>query len=213
MADDAPIVVIGAGGHARVMAEAVRLSGMAIAGHIAPEPGDTRCLGPYLGQDDVIAALVRAGHVLALGIGFADQSGAARRDALLGRLGDARLLRVTHPNAIISPSATLDEGAFLAAGSVVGTGTRIGRAAIVNTGAVVDHDAVVGANSHIATGARVAGGVRIGAGSLIGAGAVLRQGLVIGNRVVVGAGAVVIGPVEDDQTVVGNPARKIGARA
>lgn len=206
MAEAGAIVVIGAGGHARVVAEAAAACGMTLAGHIAPQADTTGMLGPHLGDDAAIPALAAKGHSFALGTGFVDAAGAARRAALLAGLPEA-LATVVHPAAIVSPTATLAPGAFVAAGAIVGTRCRIGRGAIVNTGAIVDHDSAVADNAHVATGARLAGAVLVGRNALIGAGATIRQGIGIGDDAIVGAGAVVIHPVPPGATVVGNPAR------
>lgn len=205
----APVVVIGAGGHARVLAEALALCGQAVAGHVAPEPDATGLLGPHLGDDSALPALVAQGHRFALGLGFVDAAGAARRAGLLARLQGlaAELVRVVHPAAVLSPSASLADGCFVAAGAIIGTRARIGRGSIVNTGAIVEHDATIAENCHIATGARLAGGMVLGPDVLIGAGAVLRQGLSLGAGAVVAAGAVVIRPVAPGALVMGNPAR------
>lgn len=205
MADGAPVVVVGAGGHARVVAEA--LASHTVAGYLAPADTDVPALGRRLGSDDDIDELGAAGHEFALGIGFVDRAGAERRARLIGRLGGVTLVAVAHPRSTVSPSAVLEPGAFVAAGAVVGTAAHVGRAAIVNTGAVVDHDCHLGVNVHIASGATLAGGVTVGDHTLVGAGATVRQGITIGTRAVVGAGAVVIDDVPDGATALGVPAR------
>lgn len=210
-AETTGVLIIGAGGHARVMAEAMLASGMPLAGHIAPDPDQSGMLGPHLGDDDQIAALALRGYRFALGLGFVDAAGAARRAALLGQLPEA-LITVIHPSAIVSPSAQLAAGSFIAAGAIVGTRTRIGRAGIINSGAVVDHDGSIAENCHIATGARLAGGVSLGRDVLIGVGATVRQAIAIGAGAIVGAGAVVVSPVASGGLVFGNPARERGGR-
>ena len=205
----AAVVLIGAGGHARVVAEALAAQSVVLAGHIAPQADETGMLAVYLGDDSVLAAMAAQGFGFALGLGFVDAAGAVRRRALLAQLHalSAQLVSVVHPAAILSPSVTLGEGCFVAAGAIVGTRSRIGRGAIINSGAIVDHDGEIGENCHIATGARLAGGLRLGRDVLIGAGAVLRQGLAVGDGAVVGAGAVVLRPVAAGTQVIGNPAR------
>lgn len=204
-----PIVVIGAGGHARVLAEALVLGERRIAGHVAPEAALRGALGSYLGGDDAVAGLLAQGMMFALGVGFVNAAGAARRAAMLDLVPEAAWASVAHPRSIVSPSAQVGAGAFIAAGAVLGCDAVLGRGVIVNTGAVVDHDCQIGVNSHIATGARLAGSVTVGAHVLIGAGAVVRQGIAIGDGAIVGAGAVVIRDVAAGAVVVGNPARAI----
>lgn len=206
------IAILGAGGHAYVVAEALEIAGLELAGHIAPAPAATAGfgphLGPYLGGDSALPDLLPR-FDLALGLGFVDAAGALRRAALLVLLNQlgARLICVVHPQAMVSASARLEAGAFIAMGAIVGTRAKIGGGAIVNSGAVIDHDSQLAENCHLATGARLAGGVTVGRDVLIGAGAVVRQGLSIGAGAIIGAGAVVIRPVAVGSTVFGNPAR------
>jgi UDP-perosamine 4-acetyltransferase len=204
------IAIIGAGGHARVVAEAILAGGLGLLGHVAPDADQTGFLGTHLGDDVALPHLVANGVPFAIGIGFVDAAGAARRAAILAQLSawGARLITVVHPAAVFSPSAVLGEGSFLAAGAMLGTRSRLGIACIVNTGAIVDHDAQVGPNTHIATGATLAGGITLGRDVLIGVGAVLRQGVMVGDRAVVGAGSVVLRAIGADTTAVGNPAKE-----
>lgn len=202
---DAPVVVVGAGGHARVVAEA--LLPRAAAGHLSPEPAVDARLGPHLGGDDAIPALIGAGHAFALGLGFVDAAGATRRAGLLDLLAGAELVTVVHAAATVSPSAMVGAGTFVAAGAVLGADSRVGRAAIVNTGTLVDHHCVIGDNVHVAPGATLSGGVTVGANTLIGVGTTVIQGVTIGSGVVVGAGAVVVSDLPDGVTAVGVPAR------
>lgn len=208
------IVIVGAGGHARVVAEALALSDTAgsqpLAGHIALQADMSGRLGRFLGDDSQLPYLARSCRFV-IGIGFVDAAGAQRRRILLERLAElsASLVTVIHPQAMVSPSAELAAGVFVAMGAVVGTGARVGRSAIINSAAVVDHDCVIAPNVHIATGARLAGGVSVGEDVLVGAGSVLIQGLRIGACAVIGAGTVAIRAVGPCEVMVGNPQRPI----
>lgn len=206
---DSPVVLLGAGGHARVVAEALMLTGRKVAGHLAPTDEGARdpLQGDWLGNDDKIPALVALGHDLALGLGFVNARGAAHRARLLASLPEAALPVICHPRACVSSHATLAPGVVICAGAVVSVGTDLRLGAVVNSGAIVDHDGRVGANTHIATGAHVAGNVLIGRDVLIGVGAAVRQGIRIGDGAIIGAGAVVTRDVAPGTTVVGNPAR------
>lgn len=136
------------------------------------------------------------------------------RSRQLARLLDARapLATLIHPAAILSPFATLGAGVMLVAGAIVNAFASLERGCIVNTGASVGHDCVLGECVHLAPGVNIGGATRIGDRSWIGIGSAVRQETRIGKDVTVGAGAVVIGPVEDGQTVVGIPARPLGER-
>lgn len=205
MAVAEPRIILGASGHARVLAEALALCDVALLGHVGPQAGQG--VGTYLGDDDVLDVLLQDGAKALIGLGFVDHNSMMRRKDVLGRIAPRLLARLVHPQAVVSPTADLGHGAFVAAGAVVGTGTRLGLGAIVNSGAVVDHDCVIGANTHIATGARLAGGITVGDDCLIGVGAVVRQGITIADGAIVGAGAVVIRDVPARATVLGVPAR------
>jgi len=200
--------VLGAGGHARVLAEA--LIGQPVAGHLSPAADGSSAtpeLGPRLGTDASVAEFAAAGHPFAVGIGFVDAPGSARRAELLSELADVELVTVRHPSAIVSPGALLGPGTFIGPGAVVNIGARLGRAAIVNSGAVVEHDCAIGDNVHIGPGATLSGAVQVGENTLVGVGAAVRQGVRIGSDVVVGAGAVVLHDLPDGVTAVGVPAR------
>lgn len=212
MADELAVIV-GAGGHARVVAEALRPG--AVSGHLTPSPDDqtdTTLLGPRLGDDSHIDDLASAGHVFVIGLGYVNGDGARIRADVVERLAKTKLLTVLHPSSNVSPSAAIGDGSFVAVGAIVGTNARLARAAIVNTGAVVDHDCHIGANAHIGPGAVLSGGVSIGDHTLIGVGATIVQGVSIGANVVVGAGAVVINDLADGVTAVGVPALPRGSR-
>lgn len=204
------VVILGAGGHARVVAEALPLG--QVAGHLTPHDSvgsAAAILGPRLGDDAAIGNLAATGHQVALGLGFVDRAGAASRARLLEQLDGVPLATVRHPKAIVSPSVVVGAGSFVGPGAVVGTGAELGRAVVVNSGATVDHDCRIGDNVHVASGAVLSGGVSVGDHTLVGAGATVRQGVQIGSSVVVGAGAVVIDDLANGVTAVGVPARVI----
>lgn len=203
------LVILGSGGHAKVVADAALLTGWQISGHLGPGPGKAAGIGPYLGTDEEIPDLARQGQKFVLGFGFVNGAGAARRAAMLARLLDmqVQLPVIRHPSAVIAASAQISAGCFIAAGAVVSVGTIINTGAIINTASVVDHDCQIGMNTHVATGAKLAGDINIGDNALLGIGCALRQGLQVGKNAIVGAGAVVIDDVDAGKTVVGCPAR------
>jgi len=195
------ITIIGGGGHAKVVLDAMRGVGMFIRGFVDDQsPCALTGTIDHLGSIDT----VQEDHRVFLAIGDVH----ARR-RVLGRLGSARIAGpVIHTGAIVSPSASVGEGAFVGAGAIVNAEARIGAHAIVNTGAIVEHDCRVGINTHIAPGCVLGGGVEVGDDALVGLGARVLPGVEIGRGCVIGAGTVVTRDVGAGQTVVGVPGRE-----
>ncbi|ATX81432.1 sugar O-acyltransferase, sialic acid O-acetyltransferase NeuD family [Mariprofundus ferrinatatus] len=114
-----------------------------------------------------------------------------------------------HPTAWVSPSATVGAGTVVMANATIQADARIGQGCIINTAASIDHDCTIGDGVHVCPGAHLGGDVRVGNSSWLGIGCSVIHGIEIGGRVTVGAGAAVINPVADGLTVVGVPARGI----
>ena len=169
--NESKILLVGAGGHAKAIAEA--LGSDRIAAYVAGETA------PWLAAEHIggDAAALRSAHPVNFVMGL----GGASRQALLSRLSlferylesGRTALAVRHPAAHISPSARIEAGAIILAGAVVQPDAVVERAAIVNTGAIVEHDSCLGAGSHLAPGAVLLGGVTVGRCVMIGAGAVV----------------------------------------
>lgn len=121
----------------------------------------------------------------------------------------AQIVSLVHPSAVVSRYARIGSGSVIMAGAILNADACVGMGCIINTGATVDHDCVLGDGVHISPGANLAGGIHVGKGAWVGIGACVRQLITLGQGSVVGAGAVVIAPVNDFDTVVGNPAKKI----
>jgi UDP-perosamine 4-acetyltransferase len=204
------VVMIGAGGHARVCLEALRESGHDVVAAVSRDGKAVAGLEvAYCGLEADLAEVVerlaaRAGFV-AIGSN-ADRAAAADRWAQLTRLP---LATAVSEHAVVSRSVELGEGTALLPGAVVNAATVLGRGVIVNTNASVDHDNRIGDFSHVAPGVAIGGGVTIGARALIGLGARVIPGITIGDDAVVGAGAVVVRDVAPGVVVVGNPARPL----
>ena len=132
------------------------------------------------------------------------------------RIFDQLALRNCLPINIIHPSAIIDEtsaiaknGIMVAAAVCINPLVKIGNGVICNTGCVIEHECNIGDFCHVAPGAILCGNVTIGSNSFVGAGSVIKQGISIGKNVIIGAGSVVIKNVADNETVAGNPSRRI----
>lgn len=164
-------LLVGAGGHAKAVAEAAEASIGEIIAYVDPRPADWMGAAHLATDADVKAN----GIPVVIGVGGVTAAQLETRLALLDAyLGHGHAAPpVVHPQAHVSPHARLEAGAIVLAGAVVQPGAVIGRGAIVNTRAVVEHDSTIGEGSHIAPGSVVLGGCRIGRCAMIGAGAVV----------------------------------------
>lgn len=208
--NDKPLLVIGAGGHAKVLVGALLRLGLPIRGLLDADPArhGGKLLGqPVLGGDEQLEGADPSGLLLVNGLGSVALPLARQR--LFERLSAKgyRFASVIDPAAFVSPDVELAEGVQVMAGAVVQPGCRLGDNCIVNSRASLDHDCSIGAHSHVAPGVVLSGEVRLGAGSHIGAGAVVIQGRSIGAGCLVAAGAVVVRDVPAGMRVAGLPAR------
>lgn len=207
-------VVLGGGGHAKVVIEALRAQGrltpVAVVDADPARHGREIFGVPVVGDDTVLPRLLADGVTVAVaGVGGVGDNRPRRAVMLMAREAGFVLGGVIHPAALISPSARLSADVQVLAGAVVGPDVVLEGGVVVNTRAVVEHDGLVDLYAHVATGAVLAGGVRVGVMAHIGAGATVRQKITIGTEAVVGAGAVVVRDVPDGQVVVGVPARPL----
>ncbi|MGH8048874.1 MAG: acetyltransferase [Chthoniobacterales bacterium] len=203
----ASIIILGLGGHARVVADTCAASGWTILGFVGPQ-SDARTLelfgADHLGGDEVLS-----GTESELANGLGSVGPGAPRIEIYQRLCAAghRFATLVHPRSIVASSVRIGRGAQIFAGSVIQPGCEIGENAILNTRCSVDHDCVIGAHCHIAPGAVLSGGVELGEDVHVGTGAVIIQGITIGAGAMIAAGAVVTKNVEAGCRVAGVPAR------
>ncbi len=201
-------VLVGAGGHARVLHDVLVRAGASVLAVNGDARGPAWHV-PVLDDDELAALATRTGAAVALGVG--DD---ARRTSLLAWATQRGLALppLVASTATVARSASIDAGTVVLEHAHVGPSARIGRAVVVNTAAVIEHDAVVGDGSHIAPAAVLLGAVEVGSGALVGAGARVLPGVRVGSGAVVGAGAVVVADVPDDAVVTGVPARRVEVR-
>jgi sugar O-acyltransferase (sialic acid O-acetyltransferase NeuD family) len=203
------IFVYGAGGHAKVVAEILRLNGHEVTGfidNVNPErKGEAFYGATILGGEEVLEELLHQG-VHSFIVGYGDNRLRCKTSHRLVEMGFT-LVSALHPNAVCAADVSIGEGTVVASGAVVGPSSRIGRNAIVNTQASLDHDCVVGDGAHVGPGVIVTGVVEVGERVWIGAGAVIADHKIIAADAIVGAGAVVVKDVPEAVIVMGVPAR------
>lgn len=197
-------VVIGGGGHAKVVIAAIQSAGDRVLHVLDDDP--SRWGSSLLGcavQGPVSPEQVPAGALAVLAIGD------NRRRAALAARWSLRWGTVVHASAVVHPSVVLGEGTVVFAGVVIQPDTTIGAHGIVNTMASIDHDGALGSFVHIAPGVHLAGHVTVAEGSLVGVGSAVIPKITIGAWVTVGAGSAVVRDVPDGATVAGCPARLV----
>jgi sugar O-acyltransferase (sialic acid O-acetyltransferase NeuD family) len=190
-----PLVMIGAGGHAKVVLALARALGRDVVGVCDPvltSEGASHWRDiPVFGDDAALAAVSPQEVELANGIGQVPRGPHTRQ-----RLHDfytARGFRfpaLVHPSAIVDPSVTVEVGAQIMAGAVLQADVVVGESSIVNTGAQVDHDCVIGRHVHIAPGTVLCGGVTVGDHAFLGAACTVLPLIAIGAHGLVAAGTV-----------------------
>lgn len=205
------IVILGAGGHARVVAECIDRSKYEIVGFLDK---DDEHIGEYLDGIEIIGNDRNPKYWLEKGItgcvnGIGHVGNSTVRNKVYNKFKDVgfHMITMIHKRSIVSPNATLEDGVVVMPGVVINTGAYIKENVIINSNAVVEHDAFIGEGSHIAPGCTISGGVKIGKNVLIGVGSSVIQSKVVGDNTVIGAGTVVNKDVPKEVIAVGNPVR------
>ena len=199
------LLILGAGGHSRAVAELASEAGWTVAGFTdragAPRPG-------ILGTDADVGALARAGKIDAAVVGVGN-SALPRRAELFRLLYDCGLATqaLVHPRAVLARSSRIGDGSVVFGGCVLGAGVEVGVNGVCYSGVIVEHDCRIADHCYLSPGVVLSGQVTIERGAFLGAGAVVVPGVRIGADAVVAAGAVVIEDVPDGATVLGVPAR------
>ncbi len=210
------IVIVGASGHGKVVADVMRNEGRY---HVAGFLDDSHSTGeryagyPLLGSPQNLPHLVAThdlkGFVVAIGDNTVRSQVTQRIEALCPGL---ILVSTVHPAASIGADVSIGAGTVIMAGATVNPSVSVGRGCIVNTKASLDHDSVLGDFASLAPGVTTGGNCRIGAYAAIGIGAVLLHGVEVGEHTVVGAGSLVVRSVEPFVVAYGSPARSVRSR-
>ena len=204
------IVLIGGGGHAKVIIELIKSQKMYDIIGICDNQKSKVLDIPIIGTDEYLPELYQQGVKQAF-ICIGSIGNPKKRWDLYKNLKKIgyQLPCLIHPSAIVSSRVTLGEGTCVMPGAIINVDTHIGRMGIINTGSIVEHDCQIDDNVHISPGACLCGGVKIGQHTHIGAKAVVNQGITITNHVIVGSGSVVINDVLTQSIIVGNPAHTL----
>ncbi len=198
------VVVIGAGGHAKVIADIIRSSGDIVVGFLDDSYTEDRefysslVIGKICDYEKYVSECF---FVIAIGNGGV-------RKRIASDL-NCRWYTAVHPSAVVSESAKIGQGTVVMPQAVVNASAVIGEHVIINTGALVEHDCEIGDYSHLSPKCAVCGVTKVGKSVWLGAGSTVMHVLNICDDVTVGAGGVVVHDIEEAGTYVGVPAKKI----
>lgn len=196
------IVIIGAGGHAKVVIATALDCGYKIIFVLDDDPlkwgkkiMGFEIKGPIIAYDgyDYNAVLAIGDNKI--------------RKKLAEKLNKCKWIKLIHPQTYIHPSCSIGKGTVVFAGSILQPDVSLGEHCIVNTGATVDHDCIIEDFVHIAPGVNIAGGVFIGEGSFLGIGSKVIGNKKIGQWSIVGAGGIVTENIPSYVAVKGIPAK------
>ena len=207
------ILLIGAGGHCRVIIDTIQnRKSFKIAGiiDIKEKIGEKVCGVPVIGTDEDLHKIFKNGcKQCFISIGSVGNPGLRIKLYKKVKKIGFNLPLIVHPSAIVSESTKIGCGTFLGAGVIINSGTVVGENCIINTGAIIDHDCLIEDNVHMAPGTVLSGGVKIGECTHIGVGSSVLQYLKIGKRSLIGAGSIVTKEIPNDVVAYGNPCRII----
>jgi sugar O-acyltransferase (sialic acid O-acetyltransferase NeuD family) len=206
------IVLVGGGGHARVLISVIRKTGsFDIVGYTDPEDRGEILGVLRIGGDEALASFLEHYRGCAAVVAVGNVQVSDHREKAFKTL-DAigyELPAIVSMRAVVNEGVTLGKGTVVLDGAVVNTGSRIGECCIINTNATVEHDCEIGDYVHVASGAVLSGGVKVGRHTLIGAGACIVHYREIAERSVIGAGAVVYESLPEVGTYVGSRLRRV----
>ena len=189
------IVILGAGGHAHVIADIIKAEGNQVVAFLDDDLKNSDSSGPI------------SDYTKYLDCEFVIGIGDSRTRERFSKM-PLKWHTAIHPSAIVSQSAIIGEGSVVMPNAVINARSIIGNHCIINTGSIVEHDNSIGDYSHVSVGANIGGTVSIGSRCWIGIGSTIKNNLLICDDVMVGAGAVVVNDIRQKGVYVGIPARK-----
>lgn len=205
------IVLIGGGGHCKVIIDIIKSIGEYEIIGITDKNNNNSVLGvPIIGDDNILQQLYNEGVEYAF-IGIGALNNIEVRSLIYRKLKNIgfKLPVLIHKHAVVSQYSNIGEGTCVMAGAIINPGVFMGKNCIINTGSVIEHECKIGQNTHISPNSSIAGGVHIGSNAHVGIGSTIIEGKTIGDNVTIGAGAVVIDDIADNAFVVGIPAKII----
>lgn len=196
------IIIIGCGGHGKVIADIAVKNGYKDISFI-DDNTKGECIGfPVIGTINDIESFCDGRTDFIIGIG----NNYTRK--FIAEKYDINWTTLIHPSAQIAINVSVGKGTVVMAGAVINTCASIGKHCIINTGSIVEHDNKLGDYVHISPNGALGGTVKVGESTHIGIGAVVKNNIDICSNCTIGAGAVVVKNIENSGIYIGVPARK-----
>lgn len=204
------IILIGGGGHCKVLIDIIQEEGKFEIAGILDRNKDGALGVKVVGEDEDLPKLFSEGiKNAAICVGGLSNPKIRRRIFdNLKKIG-FNLPVLKHPNSVISKYAEIGEGTCVMAGAVVNSCAKIEEICIINTSVVIEHDCILKSNVNVSPRAVLLGGVEIGDNTFIGSGSIIKQGVKIGRDSLIGAGSLVLNNINDEVTAFGTPAHEI----
>ena len=196
------VIIIGAGGHAKVVAEIVKANGNMVEGFLDDVASGSLLGLPILGKITDCKKFLDDEFIVAIGDPY-------KREEVVKKLDGVKWHTAIHPAAVVSGSASIEEGTVVMAGAVVNASAQIGKHCIINTLATVEHDNVISDFVHVSVGAKLGGTVKVGKNTWVGIGATVKNNINICSNCMIGAGAVVVKDIDEAGTYIGVPVRRM----
>jgi sugar O-acyltransferase (sialic acid O-acetyltransferase NeuD family) len=196
------IIIIGAGGHSKVIIDIIReLGNYNIVGIY-----DDNKIGYFSGIKIIgkISEINNTIDYFIIGIGN-DKI----RKKIAEEYNQLKWATLIHPKTIIAKTAIIKEGSVVCAGAIIQTEVEVGKHCIINTNCSIDHESTIGDYCSICPSSTICGQVKVGESSFIGANSTIIQIIEIGKECIIGAGSVVIRNIPNNSKAVGNPAKVI----
>lgn len=191
------VIIIGCGGHGKVVADVIRKTGDIVEGFL----DDNQLLPGVIGRIDDCVKYKNSSFIIAIGNNDI-------RKKVQEKYHNLEFYTAIHPSAVIGENVRINDGTVVMANAVINSGTVIGKHCIINTGSIVEHDNKIDDFVHISPGAVLCGTVSVGEKTHVGAGAVVINNVEVVKESIVGAGAVVVKDIEKPGIYIGVPARE-----
>lgn len=195
------VIILGAGGHGRVISDIIACSGDYLLGYL-----DDRDPHEFIEPEKILGKIRDVkkykDNVLFI-VGIGDNE--IRKQLM--RVNPVNWYTAIHPSSVIATGVKIGEGTVIMPNTVINVGSKIGQGVIINTSATIDHDNIISDFVHISPGVHLGGAVSIGEGTWVGIGSTVINNVKICKNCIVGAGSLVLKDIAIQGTYVGNPVR------